>query len=88
MIGEMSGRPWLFLASGQIAAADFPSYVSTGSVNGDMALNYGWGAWVHNNNFTVGTWSRDGTMLGGDSAIKLYQLTDLTQRLCRAVGKT
>ena len=37
--------------------------------NGDMALNYGWGAWVHNNNFTVGTWSRDGTMQGGDSAI-------------------
>jgi prepilin-type N-terminal cleavage/methylation domain-containing protein len=70
LIGEMSGRPWLFIAPGQqIPAASFPSYVSTSSVNGDIALNYGWGAWVHNNNFTVGTWSRDGTMQGGDSAI-------------------
>jgi type II secretory pathway pseudopilin PulG len=70
MIGEMSGRPWLFIAGGQqMSAANFPSYVSTGSTDGDIALNYGWGAWVHNNNFTVGTWSRDGTMQGGDSAI-------------------
>jgi prepilin-type N-terminal cleavage/methylation domain-containing protein len=69
MIGEMAGRPWLFLASGQISAGGFPSYVSASSTNGDMALNYGWGAWVHNNNFTVGTWSRDGGLQGGDSAI-------------------
>ena len=70
MIGEMSGRPWLFLSSGQqISAANFPSYVSASSTSGDIALNYGWGAWVHNNNFTLGTWSRDGTMQGGDSAV-------------------
>jgi prepilin-type N-terminal cleavage/methylation domain-containing protein len=70
MIGEMSGRPWLFLAGGQqVPRASFPSYVSTGSINGDIPLNYGWGAWVHNNNFTVGTWSRDGAMQGGESAI-------------------
>ena len=70
MIGEMSGRPWLFLAGGQqMPRASFPSYVSTGSTNGDMALNYGWGAWVHNNNFTMGTWSRDGAMQGGDGAV-------------------
>ncbi len=70
MIGEMSGRPWLFLAGGQqIPRAGFPSYVSIGSTNGDMALNYGWGAWVHNNNFTMGTWSRDGSMQGGEAAI-------------------
>jgi hypothetical protein len=70
MIGEMSGRPWLFLAGGQqVSRSQFPSYVSTGSVNGDMALNYGWGAWVHNNNFTMGTWSRDGAMQGGDGAV-------------------
>jgi prepilin-type N-terminal cleavage/methylation domain-containing protein len=72
MIGEMSGRPYLYLASGQqISGANFPSYVSTGSadVAGGLALNYGWGAWAHNNNFTLGTWSRDGTMQGGDGTI-------------------
>jgi prepilin-type N-terminal cleavage/methylation domain-containing protein len=70
MIGEMSGRPYLFVASGQqVSRGSFPSYVSIGSTNGDMALYYGWGAWVHNNNFTMGTWSRDGMMQGGDSAI-------------------
>ena len=72
MIGEMSGRPWLCLANAtQVPAANFPSYVSTGSVYAekDIPLNYGWGAWVHNNNFTVGTWSSDGTIQGGDSAI-------------------
>ena len=72
MIGEMSGRPWLYLSPGkQIAAANFPSYVSTSSVDtvNGYALNYGWGAWVHNNNFAMGTWSRDGTMQGGDSAV-------------------
>jgi prepilin-type N-terminal cleavage/methylation domain-containing protein len=70
MIGEMAGRPWLFIAPGQqITTAYFPSYVSTGSTFGDIALYYGWGAWVHNNNFNVGTWSRDGAMQGGDSAI-------------------
>jgi prepilin-type N-terminal cleavage/methylation domain-containing protein len=70
MIGEMAGRPWLFVAGGQqVPRAGFPSYVSIGSTNGDMALNYGWGAWVHNNNFTMGTWSRDGAMQGGDGAI-------------------
>jgi hypothetical protein len=70
MIGEMSGRPWLFVASGQqVPKAAFPSYVSLGSTNGDIALYYGWGAWVHNNNFTMGTWNRDGAMQGGDCAI-------------------
>ena len=72
MIGEMSGRPWLYLADKQgVMAANFPSYVSTSSVDAanNIALNYGWGAWVHNNNFAVGTWSRDGTMQGGDSVV-------------------
>jgi prepilin-type N-terminal cleavage/methylation domain-containing protein len=72
MIAEMSGRPWLYLADRQrVMAAQFPSYVSAGSVYAadSIALNYGWGAWVHNNNFNVGTWSRDGKMQGGDSAI-------------------
>jgi prepilin-type N-terminal cleavage/methylation domain-containing protein len=72
MISEMSGRPWLYYANQQqVGAAAFPSYVSTSSIDAtkQFALNYGWGAWVHNNNFTVGTWSRDGSMQGGDSAV-------------------
>jgi len=72
MISEMSGRPWLYLAAGQqVPAADFPSYVSTSSVDAadNIPLNYGWGAWAHNNNFNVGTWSTDGTVQGGPSAV-------------------
>ena len=72
MISEMSGRPWLYLAGGrQVPLANFPSYVSASSedVATDMPLDYGWGAWAHNNNFAVGTWSSDGTMQGGPSAI-------------------
>ncbi len=72
MISEMSGRPWLYLAGGrQVPVANFPSYVSASSedVNTDMPLDYGWGAWAHNNNFSVGTWSSDGTMQGGPNAI-------------------
>ena len=72
MISEMSGRPWLYLAGWrQVPTAAFPSYVSTGSIDTDHGypLNYGWGGWPHNNNFTVGTWSADGTMQGGTSAI-------------------
>ncbi len=70
MIGEMAGRPWLFVAGGeQVPHEAFPSYVSVGSTNGDIMLNYGMGAWVHNNNFTMGTWSRDGALKGGPCAI-------------------
>ena len=72
MISEMSGRPWLYLADGrQVPVANFPSYVSASSedVTDDMPLDYGWGAWAHNNNFSVGTWSSDGTMQGGPNAI-------------------
>jgi prepilin-type N-terminal cleavage/methylation domain-containing protein len=72
MITEMSGRPWLYLAGGnKIPAAGFPSYVSASSVDAmdDIPLYYGWGAWAHNNNFGVGTWSVDGTMQGGTCAI-------------------
>ncbi len=72
MISEMSGRPWLYLASRQkISSANFPTYVSTGSVDAmdDIPLDYGWGSWAHNNNFGVGTWSSDGTMQGGPCAV-------------------
>ncbi len=72
MISEMSGRPYLYLAGGrQVPTANFPSYVSASSeeVPTNMPLDYGWGAWAHNNNFSVGTWSSDGTMQGGPSAI-------------------
>jgi prepilin-type N-terminal cleavage/methylation domain-containing protein len=72
MISEMSGRPWLCLATAQrVPAAAFPSYVSASSADAadDIPLNYGWGGWPHNNNFNVGTWSSDGNMQGGGSAI-------------------
>jgi type II secretory pathway pseudopilin PulG len=72
MIGEMSGRPWLYLADGrQVPVANFPSYVGASSedVTDDIPLDYGWGAWAHNNNFSVGTWSSDGTMQGGPNAV-------------------
>jgi prepilin-type N-terminal cleavage/methylation domain-containing protein len=72
LIAEMSGRPWLFLAGGKkILAASFPSYVSVGSEDAgdDIPLDYGWGAWAHNDNFAVGTWSSDGTQQGGPCAI-------------------
>ncbi len=72
MITEMSGRPWLYLAGGvKIPGVNFPSYVSGSSVDvmDNIPLDYGWGAWAHNNNFNVGTWSSDGTMQGGPIAI-------------------
>jgi prepilin-type N-terminal cleavage/methylation domain-containing protein len=72
MLSEMAGRPYLYIADGTpVAVANFPSYVSTGSVDAarNIPLNYGWGGWPHNNNFTVGTWSPDGTMQGGLGAI-------------------
>jgi prepilin-type N-terminal cleavage/methylation domain-containing protein len=71
-ITEMAGRPWLYLASGQkISVANFPSYVSASSedVVDDIPLDYGWGAWAHNNNLNVGTWSGDGTMQGGTCSV-------------------
>ncbi len=72
MVSEMSGRPWLYLGSGEkIPASLFPSYVSAGSVDfmDDIPLDYGWGSWAHNNNFNVGTWSNDGTMKGGPCSV-------------------
>jgi prepilin-type N-terminal cleavage/methylation domain-containing protein len=72
MIAEMSGRPWLYLAGGwKVPVANFPSYVAASSedVVDDIPLDYGWGAWAHNDNFLVGTWSSDGTMQGGPSAV-------------------
>ncbi len=72
LLSEMSGRPWLYLAGGKkIGAADFPSYVTISLVDvvDDIPLNYGWGAWAHNNNFIQGTWDASGTMKGGDYAI-------------------
>ena len=72
MISEMSGRPWLYLANYQrVPVANFPSYVSASAedVVDDIPLDYGWGGWAHNNNFSVGTWSSDGTMQGGSGAV-------------------
>jgi prepilin-type processing-associated H-X9-DG protein len=72
LLSEMSGRPWLYLAKGQkVLASNFPSYVSGSSVDAadDVPINFGTGSWAHNNNFAVGTWSADGTMQGGPSAV-------------------
>jgi prepilin-type N-terminal cleavage/methylation domain-containing protein len=73
MVTEMSGRPWLYLADGQkVSAASFPSYVSVSSEDAvdDVPLYYGWGAWAQNDNYSVGTWSADGTMQGGTCAVR------------------
>jgi prepilin-type N-terminal cleavage/methylation domain-containing protein len=72
MVGEMSGRPWLFLTAGQqIMAGSFPSYVSAGNVDApdNIPLDYGFGAWAQNDNFSVGTWSADGKAQGGPCAL-------------------
>ena len=85
MISEMAGRPYLYLADGMpVAAADFPSYVSTGSIDASLniPLNYGWGGWPHNKHFPVGTWSPDGSMQGGAGA-KLQRLSRRVQFSCR-----
>ena len=61
IIGEMSGRPWLFLTNTYTAVptSSFPSYVTTALQRAfNIPLDYGFGAWAHNNNFNVGVWSR------------------------------
>jgi hypothetical protein len=68
MLSEMSGRPWLHVAGNrQVFSSSFPSYVTASmeDVTDNIPLDYGWGAWAHNNNFNVGTWSSDGTLQGG-----------------------
>jgi hypothetical protein len=68
----MSGRPFLYLAGPQqIPSANFPSYVSSSSVdaNDNIPLDYGWGSWAQNDNYAVGTWSSDGKMQGGSCAV-------------------
>jgi len=72
MLSEMSGRPWLYLANRhKVPAGNFPSYVTISSEDtaDDIPLNYGSGAWAHNNNFSVGTWDSSGTLKGGVSVI-------------------
>ena len=78
MISEMAGRPYLYLADGTpVAAANFPSYVSAGSVDAplNIPLDYGWGGWPHNDNFTVGTWSRRRRHAGRSGRDQLQQLS-------------
>jgi len=67
MLAEMSGRPWPFIASVgrvQSTAPPYPAYLpaapasdTTGKI---LAFSNGTGAWAHNNNFNVSTWSADG----------------------------
>jgi hypothetical protein len=68
MIAEMAGRPWPFLAHGKkltcTSDPDYPAYLSaspgTDTAGNIVAFTNGNGAWAHNNNFNVGTWSADG----------------------------
>jgi prepilin-type N-terminal cleavage/methylation domain-containing protein len=70
MVGEMSGRPWPFLAGGRQltsrADPDYPAYLpaapATDGYGNIVAFSNGTGAWAHNNNFNVGTWSVDGKL--------------------------
>ncbi|QJW99043.1 DUF1559 domain-containing protein [Frigoriglobus tundricola] len=72
MVGEEAGRPYLYVTGGkQVHNANFPSYVGSYGYNpgSDIALDYGWGSWAHNNNFNVGTWGADGLSKNGPCAI-------------------
>jgi prepilin-type N-terminal cleavage/methylation domain-containing protein len=72
LLSEMAGRPYLFLSDKRkVVTADFPSYVTASSIDAadNIPLYYGWGAWAHNNNFGLGTWSQDGRMKGGTGTI-------------------
>lgn len=72
MVGEQGGRPYLYVTgSMQVHNANFPSYVSSSGYNAgsDIALDYGWGSWAHNNNFNIGTWGADGMSKNGPCAV-------------------
>ncbi len=67
LLAECAGRPWPFIA-GPIqlfspTAPNYPSYLPA-SPSVDTSGNIVWatsqGAWAHNNNYNVGTWSVDG----------------------------
>ena len=64
MFGEMSGRPWLYVAGGKkLPYASFPTYAISAGLNdpaNDIALSYGFGAWAQNNNYGSGVFSNDG----------------------------
>jgi prepilin-type N-terminal cleavage/methylation domain-containing protein/prepilin-type processing-associated H-X9-DG protein len=64
MIGEMSGRPWLYVSGYQkilSTTSPLPTYVTSfGDSADNIPLNYGFGSWAQNNNFGVGTWSANG----------------------------
>jgi prepilin-type N-terminal cleavage/methylation domain-containing protein/prepilin-type processing-associated H-X9-DG protein len=72
MVAEMAGRPWLFFADQKVAKLSdpsLPSWVGTSVDTTHNCINYGFGAWGHNNNFNLGTWSADGKMKGGTGTI-------------------
>jgi prepilin-type N-terminal cleavage/methylation domain-containing protein len=73
LIAEMAGRPWIYLANGRrVSSSNLPAYISAAAYNAggpDEPLNYGFGAWAHNNNFTVGSWAGDGMAQGGNCVI-------------------
>ena len=70
MISEMSGRPWPFITAGhKIASTSDPNYPAylpakpgTDTAGNIVAFTNGTGAWAHNNNFNVSTWSADGRL--------------------------
>jgi hypothetical protein len=68
----MAGRPYPFIVRGKqltsTADPDYPTYLPSGpgtDVTGTLvAFTNGTGAWAHNNNFNVNTWSADGRVAG------------------------
>lgn len=72
MVGEQGGRPYLYVTGQkQVHNANFPSYVGSYGYNSgsDIALDYGWGSWAHNNNFNVGSWGADGMSQNGPCTV-------------------
>lgn len=70
LIGEMSGRPWPFIAGDKkltsTADPSYPTYLpahpATDSGGNILAFSNGTGGWAHNDNFNVTTWSADGRL--------------------------
>ena len=67
MLGEIAGRPWPFIANSKqllsTSDPDYPSYLPatpSTDTNGKIVWGTPHGAWAHNNNYNVGTWSIDG----------------------------
>ncbi len=67
LLAEISGRPWPYIVGGKRLTSttdpDYPTYMPA-SPSSDTSGSIVWGtqhgAWAHNNNYNIGTWSADG----------------------------